>query len=229
MDDRRGLLVEHRRVGNDHRVAGEQLFAGGDERLEIRGTDFFFAFDEELHVDRARTAGFQVRLERVDVDDELALVVAGAPRVEPSVSHRRLERRARPQLDRVLGLHVVMAINEDRRLSGRSQPLSVDDGMALGLEDLGSRAAGTIEARLDPGGSAFDFPGAGRIGRNRRNPKDFHQLVQVAVAVVSDEGGGGAHGGSGLLTSNRTLKEGHSSLCSDASGHLRPGLTGDDR
>jgi hypothetical protein len=178
--DRRGLLVHHRGVGDDDHVALQEVLVRRDERLEVPRADLFLALEEELDVDGARARGLQVRLEGVDVDDELPLVVARAPRVETAVADRRLEGRGRPQLERVRGLHVVVPVDEDRRLPRSTEPLAVDDRVARGRVDLGLGAPRALQARLDPLRGALDVLGAGRVGRDRRDPKDVLQLVEVA-------------------------------------------------
>ena len=56
---------------------------------------------------------------RQELREVLTLVVANASRVNAAVADRRLERRAIPKLERVRGLYVVMAIEQDRRLVRR--------------------------------------------------------------------------------------------------------------
>ena len=70
--------------------------------------------------------------------EHLALVVGGAAGVEVAVAHGGLERGREPGLKRLGGLHVVMPVDQQRRLAGRTQPFGVDDRVALGLDQLGS-------------------------------------------------------------------------------------------
>ena len=79
---------------------------------------------------------------RLDVGVRLPLVVRRAAGHQLVALDRRLERRVAPQLDRVDRLHVVVPIEEDRRLARRAQPLGVDQRMAGRVDPL------RLEARL---------------------------------------------------------------------------------
>src|SRR3954467_3384222 len=95
-----------------------------DELLEIFAPDFFFALGEDDDVHRELSARREVRLDRLDVQIELAFVVDGAARQNFSVANRRVERRRLPELERFGGLHVVVTINEQRRLARCTAPLT---------------------------------------------------------------------------------------------------------
>ena len=60
----------------------------------------------------------QVRLDGLEVHEDLALVVGGATRVDLAVPDGCLEWRRHPFVDRIDRLHVVVAVEEDRRLPG---------------------------------------------------------------------------------------------------------------
>ena len=77
----------------------------------------------------------QVRLERLDVHEQLALVVGRPAREQLVVANRRLERRRDPQVERVDGLHVVVPVEEHRRRARRVQPVAVDDRVARRVDD----------------------------------------------------------------------------------------------
>ena len=115
--------------------AASSCLCVADEVVEVHAADFFFALDEELDVERQAAGLLQVRLDRLDVHEHLALVVGGAARVDLAVAHRRLERRAGPQIDRIDRLHVVVAVEEDRRLARRVQPVAVDDRIARRVDE----------------------------------------------------------------------------------------------
>ena len=60
---------------------------------------------------------FQQSLHRLDLDVDLALVVAGAAGIDVVAANFRLERRRLPFVQRIGRLHVVMAVEQDRRLA----------------------------------------------------------------------------------------------------------------
>ena len=68
--------------------------------------------------------GLQQPFDGLDLDVDLALVVAGAARVDVVAAHFGLERRRLPLVQRIGRLHVVVAVEEDGRLAGRAQPLA---------------------------------------------------------------------------------------------------------
>jgi hypothetical protein len=86
-----------------------------------------------------------------------------------------------------------MAVEEDRRLARRAQPLAVDDRVAGCLEDLRPRAPGAAETRLDPRRRALHLARARPVGRDRRDDEDLLELLQMAIAVLADVFGGGTH------------------------------------
>ena len=96
--DRRHAAREHRRVGDDDDVGCEVGLVVADEVVEVRAADFFFAFEDDLDVHRQPAVLLQVRLDRLEVHEDLALVVGGAARVDLAVADRRLEGRRLPQV-----------------------------------------------------------------------------------------------------------------------------------
>ncbi len=137
-EDGRQARREHRRIGDDDRVALEPLGVRLDERREMVAPDLFFALGQNDDVDRQAATHDEVRLERLDVREQLPFVVDRSAREDLAVAHRRLERRRRPELERLGRLHVVMPVHEHRRLAWpRATPLGQHDGMAGRRHHLG--------------------------------------------------------------------------------------------
>ena len=112
---------------------------------------------------------------------------ADAARVELAVADRRLERRRRPQVERIDRLHVVVAVEEDGRRTRRAQPFAVDDRVAGRLLDAGVLQADAGHLVAGPLGAAAHV---GRMAGQRADAGDGQillQLVNVAVAVDVDE------------------------------------------
>ena len=95
--------------------------------IEVKAADLLFAFENTLDVHRQPAGLLHVGLDGLEVHEDLPLVVGRPARVNLPLAHRRLERRRFPQVERVDGLHVVVAVEEDRRRARRVQPLAVDD------------------------------------------------------------------------------------------------------
>ena len=90
-----------------------------------------------------RLTGKRPRVARTAAADitmgvDLALVVGRAPRasIRPSTTTGSNGRR-RPQVERIDGLDVVVAVDEDRRSAGSVEPVGVDDRMTARLVRLG--------------------------------------------------------------------------------------------
>ena len=157
-----------------------------DELVEVHAADFLLALDEELDVHRQAARLLHVRLDRLDVHEHLALVVGGAARVDLAVAHRRLERRAGPQIHRIDRLHVVVAVEQNRRLARGVQPLAVDNRVARRSMSrtfcmpTAQRIGGPLRGAADVGGV---------LGKraDARNREVLLQLLDVAITVDVDE------------------------------------------
>ena len=114
--------------------AASSALCARDEVVEVLAADFLFALEDELHVHRQPAVLLEMRLDRLEVHEHLALVVGRAAGVDLAVADRRLERRRLPQVERIDRLHVVVAVEEDRRRARRAQPVAVDDRIARRLD-----------------------------------------------------------------------------------------------
>ena len=186
-ENRRQPRREHRRVGDDHRVAGQHLLVGLDELGKVLAADFLLALGEDDHVHRQRAARREVRLERFDVEIELAFVVDRTAREDLAVAHRRLEGRAVPQLERLGGLHVVVAVDEHRlRARLGLAPFTDDDRVALRRMDR--RVHTDLVQRLgDPAGGARRVGVVLRARADAGNAEEVEQLVAGARLVLGEK------------------------------------------
>ena len=163
--DRGDAAVEHRRVRDHHDVGGEFVLVGLDEVVEIGGPDFFLALEDDADVHRQAAVLLQMRLDGLEVHEDLALVVGGAARVDLAVADRRLEGRRLPQVDRIDGLDVVVAVEEDRRRPLRCHPVAIDDRVARRLDQpdvLHADAAQFIRRPFGAAGARRPGAAAGR-------------------------------------------------------------------
>ena len=105
--------------------------------LEVRRARLLLALDEELERDAGRPAGRgEVRAQAEQVEQQLPLVVGGAASPQHVAVDGRVEGIGVPELHRVDGLHVVVAVDEhDGRVRIVARPLG---------EDAGSPAVGQI-------------------------------------------------------------------------------------
>src|SRR5687768_11593009 len=177
---------EHRGVGDDDCFAREQVLLRLDELLEMIAPHFLLTLGDEDDVHRKPAACDEMRLERLDVKEKLSLVVHGSARVDVAVTHRRLEGRRRPELERLGWLHVVVAVHQNGRSSRCPAPLADHDWMSRGLVDR------RFQARLvDRGGKPFRrAPYVGiviTLGADAWNPEKVEKLALYACIVVREE------------------------------------------
>ena len=151
-------IAGHRRVADDADIGLEQVQMRFEEGTQIGRGNLLFALEQELHIDRRAIAALQVRLQRLDVDEELPLVVGRAAGVDLAILHDRLERRRIPAIFDRRRHHVIVAIDEDGRLvCARAQPLAVDDRIPGGRHDRDVLGAEGNQVLREPLGQATDI------------------------------------------------------------------------
>ena len=141
--NRRDAAIEHRRIRDDDDVSRKLALVGLDEVIEVRRTDFFLAFEDDLHVDWQLAGLLQVGLDGLEMHEHLTLVVGRSARVNLAVADGGLKGRRLPQLDRIDRLHVVVAVEKHRRCAFGAKPVAIDDGIARRLDqaDVGQANA----------------------------------------------------------------------------------------
>ena len=162
------------------RSAASRSRCSAQEAGEAGAADLLLSLEEEADVERKLAALGEEGLRHQDRDQQRALVVGGAARVDPPVAHARLERRA--SATRLVvsgGLDVVVAVDEDRRSARPAQPLADDDGLAVRLDDLAGRET------EPPGEPVRRPPHVVRVGglpADARDAQELGELAQVALA-----------------------------------------------
>ena len=110
------VLLRERSVEQHHGVRAQAVAFGLEEGGEDDAAALLLTLDRDPQVD-GQSAAF--RLHRVaDGGDQrhvVRLAVAGAARVDLAIADGRLEGRRLPLLERVRGLDVVVAVDQDRR------------------------------------------------------------------------------------------------------------------
>gem|GEM_PF-6026521 len=192
-----GVGVPHAGVA-DHAdgVVGGSCFkfvgVGGQERGQANAAAFFFALNHDGDVTRQEGVGVAVGLERLQKHHDLALVVAGSAGVELAVADRRFERPGRPALQRVGGLHVVVAVEQHPASGARDH-----DRVGCGGDDDGVPAAGAggfdVQAQLctevgNPGGGAVHVGFVGRVGADAGDLEQVDEPLDGGVGVVGEMG-----------------------------------------
>ncbi len=122
------LRAEHHRVDEQNGITMQPPGSRNDKVVERGAGNFLFAFDEQLNVDRQPATRLQPRYERGHHGHHLPFIVRGAAGVEVIADDDWGERRRAPFGERIGGLNVVMAVDEQswHRLSAKS--FAVDSG-----------------------------------------------------------------------------------------------------
>lgn len=173
------IQAGHAGVGNDDGPAVQFVVVGQQEAVQAFAAHFLLPFDDEGEVAGERSFCGQISLHRVEVGEVLPLVIAGAPGEEGTAFEARLEGRAFPKVKRLGRLHIVMAVNEKRRLGGmrRARRFGDDDGMAGG----GTKAAfqaDVFAVRHQPRGAGGQIAAMGRLGGDAGKADVLTKLVQ---------------------------------------------------
>src|SRR4051812_32524349 len=90
-----------------------------------------------------------MRLERLDMQEELTLVVDGSARKNLSVADGWLKRGRCPQIERLRRLDIVVAVDQNRWRARRISPLTDHYRMTGGRIDL-RRDSNLVERSLHP-------------------------------------------------------------------------------
>ena len=200
-DRRDSLVVERVAVGHDAHVGVQQVGVIVDERLDRRGADLLVTLEEEAQVHRQPAGGLDPGLGRLEVHEQLALVVADAAGEDAPVLVARLERRADPLVVGVGRLHVVVAVHQHgRRVGTRMEPIAGDDRMMRGLVDGRVLDADAGHLGRDPLCRPAHLAGAVGIGRHGLDAQELVELVEVLGVVLAEIGEGriGHAGGFGF-------------------------------
>ena len=128
-----------------------------------------------------------MRLDGFEVHEHLALVVSRSSRVDLAVPDGCLERRRRPQLERVHGLNIVVTVEQDRRSARRFKPIAVDHRIAGRLDETHVLETDTPHFSRAPFGAPAHVGCVLWQRRNTWNREQRLQLVEVAIAIEVDE------------------------------------------
>ncbi len=197
-DGRRGL-GPHTGVRDDDDIGRQPVGLAADQPGEVRRAGLLLALDQQLEVDGRRGAagGGQVGPHPEGVEEDLALVVGGAPGVQPVADHGRLERVGRPAVLTGGGLHVVVPVDEHGR-RGRvpGGPLGEDRRQAVRLPHLGHRETGVAQLGGQPLGGAPYVLGPAGVGGHRGDAQPVGEVREEVGLVLVDEGADDAVRGS---------------------------------
>ena len=146
------------------------------EFLKVGAADLLFPFDQENHVHGQGTL-FTERLRHAeDVREDLALVVGSTARVDASLRDTGLERRGGPAVERVGGLDVIVAVDQDGAL-GRIRRCPRQHHRRSLRRVNGGRQVGRGEKFAQPLGAGEEVWCVFRLGRDTGEAEKLPQKV----------------------------------------------------
>jgi hypothetical protein len=150
----RTVGIGHRAVGHHRDIGRQPPPVPRQERQEVGAANLLFPLEQALDIDRQFAASAQVALQRLDVGEQLALVITDAASVQCPVPHDRFEGRRPPGTHRFCRLDVVMPVYQHGRPPRHTQPIGVDDGVARRGDDAGVVQADAAQVCGEPAGAA---------------------------------------------------------------------------
>ena len=171
---------DHAGIGDRNDVGGNVAAAGLQERPEVVAAAFFFAFDQEDDVHREVAGFLQGRFDAENVREDLAFVIRRAPGVDATVFQARLEWGRGPFRQRVRGLDVVVAVDQDRPAVRARFVAGEDDRMAARGADFRAEShAGELVGQ--PFRAGIDVRRVMEVGGNAREAEKLEEIVKRRV------------------------------------------------
>jgi len=186
--DRRPVGPGLGRVANEGNVGGAEPVAPGfEERDERRRPRFLLAFEKHRDPAGRLPVNADPGAKRFEKGHHLALVVGGAAAADHLAAgcllDGRVERRTVPEIERVDGLDVVMAVEQKVRRARAD--LSDDHGVAVGGDHL-CGCTHVAEIVREPVRGAANIPRVGGIGRDRRDAHEVEKPLQSRGLVAAE-------------------------------------------
>jgi hypothetical protein len=137
----------------------------------------------------------------------LPFVVGRAAGVDVAVAEDGFEGRGLPEVERVGGLDVVVAVAEDGGFAGGVEPVRVDERMLGGGNNFDVFEAGGFEAVCDEVGGAVDVGFIFGEGADAGDAEEREELFEEAGFVLFYKSGGG-WGHTSIIGVSRRAAEG---------------------
>ena len=114
----------------------------------------------------------------------LALIVGSTAAEEIAVANSGLEGRRSPEIERLGGLHVIMAVEENGGLAGGFQRFRVDEWVQGGGDDFNVFETGGTEIAGDPVRASFYIRLMLALGTDAGNAQKLKQFSEMLVAAT---------------------------------------------
>src|SRR5260370_1980594 len=145
---------------------------------EVSAAGFFLSFQQVLYIHRQCAGGPKPGFAGFDVREQLAFVVARAPRVKIFATDAGIEGRAGPCIQGLRRLDIVMAVYEDGRTSRRTTPACMHDRRTGCVKETHVLQSHVAKVRRKPGRPSAHTVRSGRVPHTP-NP---HQVPELDPA-----------------------------------------------
>jgi hypothetical protein len=178
---------DHRGVA-DHDVIGfEPVAVRSDKLFEVDAGDLLFAFGDHFDVQRQLAGGTEQRVYRLPVQCDLPFIVGRSTSQQLTVLPDGFEWRRLPQLQGIDRLDIIVAVEKNRRLARRPQPVGNDHRVSGRVDDLGILQPDPLVLLGEVAGGAAHVAGVFRLARNARDTEKVLELAQALLARLVEE------------------------------------------
>jgi len=115
---------------------------------------------------------------------DLSFIIGGPAAEKIAIANSRLESGRSPKFERLRGLHIVVAIEEDSGLAGCFERLGVDERMKICGNDFDFLETSGAKIIRDPASRTFDVRFVFAFGTDTGDSQKFAQLRQMLVAIT---------------------------------------------
>ncbi len=176
-------LGQHGGIGNDEGIGFKFFAIFLDVLPQTNAANFLFALDEYLYVNSKLTVQRFKRFESLQVDMYLAFIVGGAAAKQISVAHGRLEGRGGPQIERLGGLHVIVAVKKNGGFARSFERFRIHERVQTGGDNFNRFKPGFLQAFGHPAGGALDIRLVLAFGADAGNAQKFAKFCQMLIAA----------------------------------------------
>src|SRR5882762_10151800 len=111
----------------------------------------------------------------------------GATAEEIAVAHGGFESGRGPEIERLGGLHVVVAVEKDGGFAGSFERFRVDERVQIGRNNFNRLKSCSAEIIRDPASATLDIRLVFALGAHAGNAQEFAKLRQMLVAATFDK------------------------------------------
>ena len=131
--NRRKIRTPSCAVGRQDSICGQPVAVCPEDCFERGATCFLLTLKQKADIDRQAAVDFEKCDQGLERDEQRALVVGGATRIDPAVPDRRLKRGRLPKLNWIRRLDIVVPIDKNCWRARSAKPLGIDRRLACAV------------------------------------------------------------------------------------------------